>query len=337
MAQDLAALFERCLDQKKFFKARERILIACSGGPDSVALFHLLNEMAPSSGWKLGLLHFNHQLRPGAKRDEAFVRRLARDAKVPFFVGRGNVAGLARKEKISLEEAARKMRYAFFLRTARTKKFSKIALAHTRDDQAETILMRMLQGTGTRGLLGVREQIVQGRVTIVRPVLAFTKEVLGRYLRDRHLSCCSDESNDHLSFLRNRIRLKLMPRLRRDFNPRVTEALSRIPAIVAEESELLDELQELAWRKVLKRAARGSVEFRRVIFLKFPRALQYRMINRAVRKINPKSGLDFEAWERLRAGLTRSRCRFSLPKDVDFELTPKKVMIYRKKLSRNPI
>lgn len=332
MTQSLTARFEQHLEDKKFFKPYEKILVACSGGPDSVALFHLLKELAPRYHWNLGILHFNHQLRGrSAKRDELFVQKLAGKSRVPFFVGRGNVKRLAEREKTSLEEAARKMRYAFFLKTARTKKFSKIVFAHTQDDQAETVLMRILQGTGTRGLLGIREKISQGRLTLVRPVLCFVKKELGDYLKERHFSFCSDESNRSLSFLRNRIRLKLIPSLQRDYNPRLVEALSRIPAIVAEENAFLQELEAIAWHKVLKCSSPRKLEFRRATFLKFPSALQFRMIERALKKLDSRSGMAFEAWERLRLGLTRSRCRFSLPKDIDFELTSKKVMIYKKK------
>lgn len=338
MAHHLAALFKEHLERKKFFRSRDRVLVACSGGPDSVALFHLLKGAVPCRSGELGLLHFNHQLRPGsAQKDEAFVRRLARQSGVPFFSGTGNVRKTAAREKTSLEEAARKMRYEFFLKIARAKKYSKIVFGHTRDDQAETVLMRVLQGTGLRGLSGIRERILLDGVALIRPLLPFGKKELLSYLKQHHLPFRVDKSNSSLNFLRNRIRLKLIPSLQRDYNPRLVEALSRIPAIAAEENALFSELEKGAWRKVLKRRAGRSVELRRPVFLKFPSPLQFRVVEKALKTIHPQSGLSFDAWERLRRGLTRARGRFSLPKDIDLELTPKNIMIYRKKVRRNPI
>lgn len=323
--------FKEHLQGRRFFRSRQKILIACSGGSDSVALFYLLQALVSEYHWKLSLAHFNHQLRAGAaKADECFVRGLAQKFKVPFYCGAGDVRRRARETKTSIEECARQMRYDFFLQTVRKKKISIITLAHTQDDQAETVLMRILQGTGLRGLQGIREKFKRGRTTLIRPLLIFTKKELLRYLAGEHISFRSDKSNDSSRFVRNRIRLELIPALQRDFNPRVVEALSRIPAIVAEESALIWGLEENAWKKAFKKERHSRVELRRSFFLKFPSALQFRVVERALKKLDPQSGLSYEAWGRLRRGLVRPRYRCSLPKDIDFSLTPKSVSIYKK-------
>lgn len=322
---------EEHLRDKQFFKTRQKILIACSGGPDSVALFHLLRTLAEKYHWKLGLAHFNHQLRPGdAKKDELFVKSLARKFKVPFYLGTGNVREEAGRTKTSIEECARQMRYDFFRRTTEAKKFSVAVLAHTRDDQAETVLMRILQGTGLRGLQGIREKFRMDRAIWVRPLLIFTKKELLGYLAEEHFSFRSDKTNDSLRFVRNRIRRELIPGLQRDFNPRVVEALSRIPSIVAGESALIAELEKKAWEKTFKRIREGKLELRRSALLKFPPALQFRMVEKALKRLDKQSGLSFEAWERIRRGLTRPRYGCSLPKDIDFALTLKKAILYKK-------
>ncbi len=331
-SQGLLPRLEEHLRDRQFFKERQKILIACSGGPDSVALFHLLQALAAKHSWKLGLVHFNHQLRPGdAKKDERFVKDLARKFKVPFYGGAGSVKREARKTKTSIEECARQMRYDFFLRVARAEKFQVVALAHTQDDQAETVLMRVLQGTGLRGLQGIREKFKRGLVTLVRPLLVFIKKDLLGYLAKEHIPFRSDKTNASSRFVRNRIRLELIPGLRRDFNPRVVEALSRIPAIVAGESALISELEKRAWKKTFKNGRGKKVELRRAVFLKFPPALQFRILEKALKRIDKQSGLSFEAWERIRRGLVRPRYCSSLPKDIDFALTPKNVMIYKKR------
>ncbi|MFH0984634.1 MAG: tRNA lysidine(34) synthetase TilS [Candidatus Omnitrophota bacterium] len=334
MAQSSPSLLSRLethLLERALFRKHQKILVACSGGPDSVALFCLLHTLAPKFHWKLGLVHFNHQLRPGdAEKDERLVKELARKHKVPFFSGAGNVAREARRTQMSIEEAARKMRYDFFLRIARMKKYQAVALAHTRNDQAETVLMRVLQGTGLRGLQGIREKFKRERVTWVRPLLVFAKKELLHYLSRERIPFRLDRSNDSLRFVRNRIRAKLLPWLQRDFNPRVVEALARVPTIVAWESALIAELEEKAWKKVFKKKRGGEVELDRRLFLKFPGALQFRIVEKALKKLDKRSGLSFEAWERIRRGLRRTRYCCSLPKDIDLALTSKKVTIYKK-------
>ncbi|MBI4710862.1 MAG: tRNA lysidine(34) synthetase TilS, partial [Candidatus Omnitrophica bacterium] len=216
----------------------------------------------------------------------------------------------------------------FFLRTARKEKFPVVALAHTRDDQAETVLMRVLHGTGLRGLQGIREKFSRGRVAWVRPLLAFTKKELLAYLAQERIPFRLDRSNDSSRFVRNRIRLELIPGLQRDFNPRVVEALSRIPAIVAGESALIAELEEKGWKKTFKKSRGKKIELRRSVFLKFPPALQFRIVEKALKRLDKQSGLSFEAWERIRQGLVRSHFCSSLPRDIDFALTPKHHGIY---------
>ncbi len=334
MKKDCSGLlqrFETHLRERPLFASCRKILIACSGGPDSVALFHLLRILAPQRKWKIALIHFNHELRPReAKKDENFVRRLAEKFCVPFYAGAGSVKREARKTQTSIEECARKMRYDFFIRMVRQEKFPVIALAHTQDDQAETVLMRVIQGTGLRGLQGIREKVKIGKAALVRPLLHFSKQELLEFLRTGKHRFCRDKTNESTQFIRNRIRLELIPNLQRDFNPRVMEALARIPSIVTGESALIAELEAKAWKKVLKRHCAAGVEFHRSVFLKFPPALQFRMVEKALKRLDPRSGLSFEAWERLRRGLARTRFCCSLPRDIDLALTSKKVTLYKK-------
>lgn len=322
--------FREHLLSGNFFKPGARILVACSGGPDSVALARSLAASAAQNRWRLGIVHFDHQLRPASRTDARFVRGIAKELKCPFYGGAGNVERRARRSRTSIEEAAREMRYDFFLRTAREKKYNALALAHTMDDQAETVLMRVLQGTGLRGLQGIRERARIGTVALARPFLAFTKREILEFLRAEKHVFRKDESNESPRFLRNRIRLKLLPALRRDFNPRVVESIARIPAIVKEENALLSALEKDAWKKALKRTGRGKAEIRHDVFMELPRPLQFRVLEKALKRVDPSSGISFEAWERVSGGLSKKRNRWSLPRNVDLVLTPKKIMVYKR-------
>ncbi len=322
--------FESCLRTSNLIAPGEKIAIACSGGPDSVALFHLLLQLRPSWKLKLVLLHLDHGLRGRASaEDRRFVERLARKHRIPVYTHRVE-SGKLQGPRESLEEAARRARYDFLTKTAHRYRISKIALGHNRDDQAETVLMRLLQGTGPRGLSGIRRRRTEGRVTFIRPLLDFSRTEIRQWLKARKILSRTDQSNHSLRFVRNRIRKRLLPILAREFNPRVVEALARIPGMVAEENELIQHLEDQACRQVIGRQQAGKQFLRRAAFLRLAAPLQFRVLNRALSGLDPRSGLDYEAWQRLRPGLHRRRYRHSLPRDIDLELTSSHMMLYKK-------
>jgi tRNA(Ile)-lysidine synthase len=227
-----------------------RVLVALSGGSDSVALLHLLRELEPSGAWVLaGAAHLNHELRGAdADEDERFCRALAASLGVPMDVERADVRGFAREYKRSLEDAARQVRYAFLERAADRAGAAAIAVGHTRDDQAETFLLRLLRGAGPRGLAGIRPRA--GR--IVRPLLEVTRGELRAYLAERGIGFREDASNADVSIPRNRVRHELIPFLQRAFSPAVVDVLAREAAVArADEDRLQKEAIDLAASVVL--------------------------------------------------------------------------------------
>ncbi|HTL46506.1 MAG TPA: tRNA lysidine(34) synthetase TilS [Verrucomicrobiae bacterium] len=326
---DFQIRFQQHLKLRKLILPGEKVYIACSGGPDSTALFHLLCALREKGGLKLGLLHVNHGLRREALRDEKFVRALGRKYKVPVLVKRVNVKALARRERLSLEEAARQARHAFF-REAGRRGVSKIALAHTRDDQAETVLMRLIQGTGLRGLAGVRESMDLGKVRLVRPLLDFSKpEILG-YLKENKFAYVRDKTNRSTKFLRNKIRHKLLPFLEKEFHPGIRAVLARVPRTLEREQEILSRLEEKAYGKIVAQVRGAKAHLRRVPFLGLPEALQFRVLDRVLKQLDGRSGLSFENWEGLKPHLERPSYRHSLQKDIDFALTPRHITLFKK-------
>lgn len=321
--------FENSLLSNRLIRPGDQVYVACSGGPDSVALFYLLNALAQKWKLRIGLLHVNHGWRGRASvQDEKFVRRLSRKFKIPFKSKRTSKGKI--KNGLSPEERARKARYAFFSGVAQSGRGLKIATAHTREDQAETVLMRVIQGTGLRGLSGIRSKRTLGKGMLVRPLLDFSKKELLRFLKENRIPYCHDATNFSTCFLRNRIRHKLLPVLEREFNPRVIQAIARIPQIVEEENQLLNEVQTAAWKRVVRSKRRNAVYLSRKIFLNLPPALQFRTLDRALRILDEKSGASFDAWQRLRPCLHQKRCRISFPCDIDFEMTPKFMRVYKK-------
>ena len=210
--------------QHALFGADTGVVVALSGGSDSVALAAILHDLHAAGDLRLvGAAHFNHQLRPDARRDEEFSADVARSLGVPFVADRGDVRARARRERRSIEDAARRERYAFFERARQQLGADVVALGHTRDDQAETFLLRLLRGAGPRGLSSVYPR----HGTIVRPVLDCRRVELRSYLAERGMTYVDDATNDDVSIPRNRVRAELLPLLADRFNPAIVDALAR--------------------------------------------------------------------------------------------------------------
>ena len=233
---------------RELFSVGSRVLAAVSGGSDSVALAHLLRELERAGDLQLaGRVHVNHQLRAAADEDERSVAQLAASLCVPLFANRGDVAALAQRERRSLEDAARTARYGWFDEARAKSGAAVIALGHTRDDQAETFLLRLLRGAGPRGLGGMHPK----NGAVVRPLLECRREELREWLRARELPFVEDESNADVSIPRNRVRVELVPLLEQRFNPAIVDVLADEAALSRELWSWVDNLAtEIAARLV---------------------------------------------------------------------------------------
>jgi tRNA(Ile)-lysidine synthase len=213
-------------------------MVAVSGGADSVALLRLLAELRPILRLRLTVAHFHHGIRGrAADGDARFVRQLAGQLAIPFEEGRGSVPRLAARDGVSLEMAAREARYRFLVESARRVQADCVATAHTADDQAETVLLKLARGTGLRGLAGIPPETTMSGVRIVRPLLRVTRAEIERYLRAGKQRWREDETNRNCRHLRNRIRHKVLPFLAAELNPRIREALQRMAALLRDEDD----------------------------------------------------------------------------------------------------
>lgn len=325
--------FQKTLLQKNFFKKTPRILIACSGGPDSMAIFHLVRLAFPS--WKMAVAHFNHGIRlKTAKRDESFVRKNAKKYGLAFFLGKAKLSQKSRDKKLSLEEAARMKRYEFLKKTCRSWNADAVFFGHHLDDQAETVLMRICQGTGLRGLLGIREQMMMDGMKVIRPLLSFSKSEILNFLRENHFNFCRDETNASTNYLRNRIRLEVLPFLSKKINPRVAQALARLPEIAAAENNFIDEEEKKAIRRVVKTASAKKVTLKRTAFMTLHPAVQFRVLDHLIRKLDPAAGLLFEHGLILQTQLKKQKYAISLPRGVEIQGFPREVLIQRANLTK---
>ena len=275
------------IDRYAMLVPGQRIGIAVSGGADSVCLLHVLLLLAPRWDLRLHVLHLNHNLRGEESRQDAeFVRDLAAGLALPVTIGQAELTGTAD----NLEQAARYARLAFFRQAMAGGTVDRVALGHTRSDQAETVLFRFLRGSGTAGLAGIRPVTGDG---LIRPLLEIDRGDVEEFLRDRSLPWREDSTNASPRFARNRIRHSLMPLLARDWNPAIAEALSRIAAWA--------QAEEAYWEEVLDRLSAGCLtEDGGAILLRtraldgLPEAAARRLIRRAMERARGNlRGIEF--------------------------------------------
>ena len=275
---------------KKLFRDGQKILVAVSGGLDSMALLALLHRLAPAHRWRLTVAHFNHQLRGKASdADEQLVRRQARALGWPTAVGRGAVKEMARRRGWSVEMAARELRHAFLARAARQRGIATVATAHHADDQVELFFLRVLRGAGSAGLAGmkwIRPPADRG-VTLVRPLLGHWKTDLAQFARAHGVPFSEDASNARLDILRNRVRHELLPMLTAKYQPALGRCVLREMELARAEGDLISDL-----------ASRWLARGRRKPLARLPVAVQRQVIQQQLYQL--EQPVDFELVETLR-------------------------------------
>ena len=262
----------------------DRVLAGCSGGPDSVALVALLLGLREEMRLEVVVAHFDHRLRPDSAADAAFVEGLARRWVLPFVAGSKDVRGEARRLRLNLEEAARELRYGFLREAARRAGATKIATGHTMDDQAETFLMRLFRGTGLTGLAAIGPLAGPAGCPVIRPLLGVRRAAVEAYLRAEGLPFRTDASNLDRKFLRNRVRLDLLPELEREYAPRLVEHLAALASLAREEDELLDAfVRELADEFITRTGGEPALDVRTLALV--PPALARRVAREFIREV----------------------------------------------------
>jgi tRNA(Ile)-lysidine synthase len=323
---------EQSLRRHRLVQAGERVGIAVSGGPDSVALLRAFAELAPSLGVVLVVLHLNHHLR-GAESDadQNFVTALAEKLSLEVVLGSADVGAGSGP---SLEAAGRRARYAFFLHAAADHRLDCVATGHTRDDQAETVLLRLLRGSGPTGLSGIlrscdlsalaQSPIPVGTQTsvpprLIRPMLSVSRRQIERYLVSLGQPFRLDPSNRDPKFLRNRVRAELLPALERDYNPQLRQALCETAEVTAAENAFLEDLVSAALDGQPQRGADPEAGIDVPFFQAQPLVLQRRILRRLCQPHG--LALDFLQLENLREfALAACAGTFQLPRGFTAEI-----------------
>ncbi len=227
-----------CIDKYRMIEDGDVVLVGVSGGIDSITLLYSLYFSRDSLKCNLVAAHVNHGLRgEQSDREAEFVRKIADELKLPSVIEKIDVLGYMAEKGLSKQVAARELRYAFFERTARQYSANKIALGHTADDQAETVLMRMMRGSGARGIAGIKP-VRDGK--IIRPLIEIKRDEIIEFVKEKGLKFVEDPSNLEPYYLRNKIRLELIPLLKKEYNPNIIETLREAAEIIGDEDEFLE-------------------------------------------------------------------------------------------------
>ena len=284
--------------RERLLSAGEKVVVGVSGGPDSLCLLHVLDACRAELGVDLHIAHLNHLIRGSeAEADAQFVAGLAGRWGIPCTGEARDVPAVARRHRLALEEAARRVRYAFLLEVAHREGATRIAVGHNADDQSETVLMHWLRGAGLAGLRGMlpstrmadlRLIVPPGEgndVWLIRPLLPVPRVDVERYCQEHNLVPRFDRSNLDTTHYRNKLRHELLPCLEREFKPRFREVLRRSAQVVRDDYDLLCSLGDEAWEKVTRCASETAVAFKKAAWRALHPSLQRATVRRAVRRL----------------------------------------------------
>jgi len=261
----------------------DSVLIAVSGGPDSVTLVYVLRTLATDYRLRLAIAHLNHGLRgKDADRDAEFAADIARQLDLPFYMEKKDVRQLQKIAHLSLEEAARKMRYGFFDEISARYGYNKIAVGHHGNDNAELVLMNLLRGSGPLGLSGIAP-VRDGK--IVRPLIHLKRSEIDDYIAERKLAFVTDTSNSDLSFRRNRIRHHLIPELEKAYNPAIIETLNRLATIMRAEDLWFEDILSKDFNNCIAVKGLDTVSIVLDRFEGLAAAVRRRILRRAIRSV----------------------------------------------------
>lgn len=275
-------LFAQTIQKYNLIKRKDKLIVGVSGGPDSVCLLHLLCSIRREYQLDILCAHLNHQLRKESNDEETFVKNICRALRVRCVTQSKDVKGLDKGD--SLEQTARRQRIDFFRATARQYKIKKIALAHNKDDVAETVLMRLIRGTALEGMRAIQPKKKMQGVEFIRPIIDVRKRDVLDWLKRNDIPYKIDTSNSSLVFLRNKIRLKVIPSLAQ-LNPRIVESLANFSRSAALDFDFIYTYTRTQYEKMKKQRGPGYIKLSVSQLRTLPPAIVFHLIRLAITEV----------------------------------------------------
>jgi tRNA(Ile)-lysidine synthase len=298
----------------------DRILVGLSGGPDSITLLYVLNTLKKEYKLEIYIAHLDHKFRgEESRKDREFCEGIAKKLKLEIVCEEIDVQKIADEKGISPEEAARLERYDFFRRVARERSIKKLAVGHTKDDQAETVLMRAIRGAGMLGLGGMRPVKYMQGMSVIRPLIEISRSEVEDFIRLNKLEFRHDSSNDKIVFTRNRIRQELLPYLEKNFNSNIKDVLANMAENLRIENEFLEKFSARKFKAVSSRKnCEISIDLKR--FKKQPEAIQKRILRVAICELKGDlRRLTYQHWKEMEAlvGSMPTNAKVDLPAGIN--------------------
>jgi tRNA(Ile)-lysidine synthase len=328
----------KTVEKYKMLQPGERVIVAVSGGPDSVALLHALCELRRELSVELIVAHLDHQMRPGSQADASFVAELAKSLELPVVSGAIDVPALIQCERLSPEEGARMARYRFLREVAQKQKANAVALGHTLNDRVETFFINLLRGAGLEGLAGMPPVRLEGDLRYIRPLIECTRDEVLRHLKERKLSCREDPTNRDLRYLRNRVRWELLLLLQK-LSPSALEAVVRASEIARLAHEHLQRHLEELWPDLIAQGRSGELALDRGKLVALDEVVQGYLIREAIKRVKGDlCGIDAEHVERVLDAVRRPRSgtQVTLPGGLRVDLEPERVIFTQRKAFEQP-
>jgi len=276
----------------------ESVVVAVSGGPDSVAMLDVLNSLSSSLGFKIHIAHLNHMMRKDSKRDLKFVEGLAKQLNLPITVRETKVPDLIKSD--SAEQVARRVRLDFLFDVARSVGTKKIALGHTKDDQVETVLMRLIRGTGLYGLSGILPIRKIDGFTMIRPLIEFRRKDISKYLKKIKIKPMFDITNLDTKFLRNRVRKELVPLLEKKFNPNIKEILYNLAKVAQKDYDYLSIASRRSFKRIQSKGPEDKIEFNLNRLKKLHKSMQRMVLRLALKKLQGDTRrITYKHWQEM--------------------------------------
>ena len=297
--KELIRTINHTLKSHNLFPENSRILVACSGGPDSMALLYLLQDIATHrhTTYKIGVAIVDHCIRPESKDEVLWLQHQVEELGLPFYSATFDVPHLSKEHKKSEETIGRQVRYQWLNEIAQSEGYDYISVAHHKDDQAESILAHIIRGSGLNGLTGMSVVQSEYAIPVVRPLLEVTKETLLAYLEVKRISYCVDRTNEDVRYQRNRIRHRIIPELEA-VNPAVVDAIVRLGSSVNEDVMVISDLTSRTFDKLVS-IGKDEVRISRRALRQEPLAIQRRLWQRLVSTIDSELTLTSAHQEQL--------------------------------------
>ena len=302
------------IKKNNLIEENDKVLVAVSGGPDSICLLNILYNLRETLKIELFVAHVNHLIRKDAKSDAEYVQKYCEDRNINFFLKECNVQEKSKREKISVEEAGRNVRYDFFKEIANKNNINKIAIGHNKNDLAETLIMNILRGTGTQGLKGIVSKNLIGNCDsflftftknspspmdkfnqmgsslidkkyYIRPLLDTSREDIEKYCAEQNLQPRIDSTNFENEYTRNKIRNIVIPYIKEEFNPNIIETLVRLSQIATEEQEFIELEVEKQYKNIVTSEENNNIKISAKEFVKLNIAIKKRLILYIIKKL----------------------------------------------------